>query len=211
MSSNKLIQSTTQTENETSNDKNYAKLRFKTQELESSHVKDNGSIETEDVFSSPVFTQAWIGPANTVSPLHYDNYQNLFCQVQGTKRITLFPPDVSFALHPYEGIRKNNSQIDILNPPPIFTKSDNDLKNRQMKPEKRPDLNDYTADEETCNNYDTEARISFLYHSVAVPSARTVIVNAGDMLYIPKGYWHHVQSLTTSISISFWWEKDDDF
>ncbi|ORX97698.1 Clavaminate synthase-like protein [Basidiobolus meristosporus CBS 931.73] len=31
------------------------------------------------------------------------------------------------------------------------------------------------------------------------------ILTPGDLLYIPKGYWHYVESLDTSISISFWW------
>jgi hypothetical protein len=29
---------------------------------------------------------------NTTSPLHYDDYENLLCQIRGTKEITLFPP-----------------------------------------------------------------------------------------------------------------------
>lgn len=32
------------------------------------------------------------------------------------------------------------------------------------------------------------------------------ILNAGQMLFIPKRYWHYVRSLETSFSISFWWE-----
>lgn len=29
---------------------------------------------------------------NTTSPLHYDDYENLLCQVKGDKTLTLFPP-----------------------------------------------------------------------------------------------------------------------
>ena len=32
------------------------------------------------------------------------------------------------------------------------------------------------------------------------------ILEEGEMLYIPPGYWHYVRSLTTSFSISFWWQ-----
>jgi len=30
----------------------------------------------------------------------------------------------------------------------------------------------------------------------------------GDMLYIPPGWWHECESLSTSFSVSFWWEEE---
>lgn len=32
-----------------------------------------------------------------------------------------------------------------------------------------------------------------------------VVLKPGDALLIPKGWWHHVCSLTTSFSVSYWW------
>lgn len=29
----------------------------------------------------------------------------------------------------------------------------------------------------------------------------------GEMLYIPPLFWHHVESLDVSFSVSFWWGK----
>ncbi|KAK8601927.1 hypothetical protein V6N13_058405 [Hibiscus sabdariffa] len=34
------------------------------------------------------------------------------------------------------------------------------------------------------------------------------ILEEGEMLYIPPKWWHYVRSLTTSISVSFWWSND---
>lgn len=31
------------------------------------------------------------------------------------------------------------------------------------------------------------------------------IVEEGDILYIPKNWWHYVNSLTCSFSVSNWW------
>lgn len=31
------------------------------------------------------------------------------------------------------------------------------------------------------------------------------ILGPGDMLFMPKGMWHYVRSVTTSVSINFWW------
>jgi lysine-specific demethylase 8 len=52
--------------------------------------------------------------------------------------------------------------------------------------------------------------------SVTAPDARAhpdfislpylaCMLQAGEMLYIPKKWWHHVASMTTSLSISYWW------
>ena len=32
------------------------------------------------------------------------------------------------------------------------------------------------------------------------------ILNEGECLYIPVGWWHYVRSLTVSFSVSFWWD-----
>ena len=30
-------------------------------------------------------------------------------------------------------------------------------------------------------------------------------IGPGEGLFLPRGTWHHVSSLSTSVSISFWW------
>lgn len=35
----------------------------------------------------------------------------------------------------------------------------------------------------------------------------TFVVGAGDALVIPAGVWHHVRSVTDSISVNFWWAE----
>ena len=41
----------------------------------------------------PLLTNLWLGKGATVSPLHYDEYENLLAQVRGTKELLLFPPE----------------------------------------------------------------------------------------------------------------------
>nr|XP_028944515.1 lysine-specific demethylase JMJ30-like [Malus domestica] len=33
------------------------------------------------------------------------------------------------------------------------------------------------------------------------------ILEEGDMIYIPPKWWHHMRSLTPSLSVSFWWSE----
>ena len=36
-----------------------------------------------------------------------------------------------------------------------------------------------------------------------------VVVGDGEGVYIPQGFWHYVRSLTASISVNFWWEREN--
>ncbi|EGD76490.1 hypothetical protein PTSG_12613 [Salpingoeca rosetta] len=43
----------------------------------------------------------------------------------------------------------------------------------------------------------------FPQFAAAVP--KRCVLRAGEILYIPPKYWHHVRSLTESLSVSYWW------
>jgi ribosomal protein L16 Arg81 hydroxylase len=30
-------------------------------------------------------------------------------------------------------------------------------------------------------------------------------LDPGDVIYIPRGWWHHVRTLDLSIAVNFWW------
>ncbi|MCX4244113.1 cupin-like domain-containing protein [Paraliomyxa miuraensis] len=46
----------------------------------------------------------WLGPAGTVTPLHHDTSNILFCQVHGRKRVVLAPPWTEALLRKAEGV-----------------------------------------------------------------------------------------------------------
>lgn len=50
------------------------------------------------LFGQQIAANLWIGRAGTVSRLHSDNFDNVYCQVSGTKRIHLIPPAYSSEL-----------------------------------------------------------------------------------------------------------------
>ncbi|KAF1750087.1 hypothetical protein GCK72_016633 [Caenorhabditis remanei] len=58
----------------------------------------------------------WIGPSNTVSPLHTDPRNNMFVQVNGTKLFRMVSPEDTSSVYPFDGILGNTSQVDVENP-----------------------------------------------------------------------------------------------
>jgi ribosomal protein L16 Arg81 hydroxylase len=57
---------------------------------------------------------AWIGPENTKSPLHFDPNPNLFCQITGRKYFRIYDKNENCHPHPNWKL-KNTSQVDIEN------------------------------------------------------------------------------------------------
>eukprot|EP00640_Fibrocapsa_japonica_P002774 CAMPEP_0113951568 /NCGR_PEP_ID=MMETSP1339-20121228/86917_1 /TAXON_ID=94617 /ORGANISM="Fibrocapsa japonica" /LENGTH=243 /DNA_ID=CAMNT_0000959871 /DNA_START=198 /DNA_END=930 /DNA_ORIENTATION=+ /assembly_acc=CAM_ASM_000762 len=71
----------------------------------------------------------WLGGhRGTVSPCHYDPFNNILVQIFGEKTVTLFPPHVGKWLYPAKGtLQPNTSLVDIRKPDlekyPIFEKA----------------------------------------------------------------------------------------
>ena len=113
--------------------------------------------------AKPPIRSIWLGPAETVTPLHFDWHDNLLVQIFGTKQLILYPASCTDALYPMEGVR-NASRLD-------------------------PESPDYEA---------------FPKSADVLTQRQVCVLQPGEVLYIPRCYWHHVKSLSLSASISFW-------
>ncbi|PKK45835.1 hypothetical protein CI102_10811 [Trichoderma harzianum] len=120
---------------------------------------------------------AWFGPAKTITPLHTDGYHNLLCQVVGTKYVRLYSPEETGRLRP----RGMEHGVDMSNT------SELDVGVMEGWDEDGGD------DWESIRNELKD-----------VPYWETIL-NPGDTLVIPIGWWHYVRSLSISFSVSFWW------
>eukprot|EP00993_Chasmostoma_nieuportense_P002407 NODE_3204_length_1011_cov_32.173077_g3059_i0.p1 GENE.NODE_3204_length_1011_cov_32.173077_g3059_i0~~NODE_3204_length_1011_cov_32.173077_g3059_i0.p1 ORF type:complete len:307 (-),score=89.75 NODE_3204_length_1011_cov_32.173077_g3059_i0:90-965(-) len=61
-------------------------------------------------------TQLWVGAGGQVSPLHHDHWENVLCQLQGTRTFLLFAPFQVEYLYPKPGPERYFSQLDPSNP-----------------------------------------------------------------------------------------------
>lgn len=66
-------------------------------------IPDYCTLRTSDLENiGHVSIKAWLGPKNTISPLHYDPEHNLLCQVFGRKHIILVSPADSANLYAHD-------------------------------------------------------------------------------------------------------------
>ncbi|XP_041449737.1 bifunctional peptidase and arginyl-hydroxylase JMJD5 [Drosophila obscura] len=75
-------------------------------------VPDYCTVSGAEEPPAAVDIKAWLGPAGTISPMHYDPKHNLLCQVFGSKQIILAAPKDTDNLYPHESeFLGNTSQI----------------------------------------------------------------------------------------------------
>ncbi|KAI0478752.1 hypothetical protein GGR56DRAFT_631634 [Xylariaceae sp. FL0804] len=144
---------------------------------------------------------AWLGPAGTVTPSHTDPYHNVLAQVVGRKYVRLHAPreGARMAARSGEGgvDMSNTSQLDVgvlegWDEDPAAAADDDD-----------DDENDAETEEgKAAEKAAEKARAIAAFRAAPFVDC---ILEPGDALYIPVGWWHYVRGLSVSFSVSFWW------
>lgn len=109
----------------------------------------------------------WLGPAGSLSTLHFDRADNFFVQIYGRKKWMHYAPEERQNLY-----APSPSLIDAL------------LHFSPIDPE-QPDYSKYPAFRD------------------AEPIE--TVVEPGEIIFTPAGWWHYVRSLEPSISLNFFW------
>jgi hypothetical protein len=121
----------------------------------------------------------WLGPKGTRTPLHTDPYHNIFCQVVGYKYVRLYPPEATESVYP-RGVDENGI-------------NESNTSEVEIRLDRRQSSNVAVEDADRFPMF------------LAQTNYCEVIVGPGQCLYIPTGWWHYIESLTASYSVSFWW------
>lgn len=111
----------------------------------------------------------WIGPADVVSPLHYDFFDGFLVQIQGRKRAVLFHPRESWRLYL----------------PSTFSVS--------------PHVSEVLIDGPGFPDYERFPKLREV-------EGIEVVLEPGEILYVPAGWMHQVWGLDETISVNYWWK-----
>lgn len=118
----------------------------------------------------------WIGGANSFTPIHCDPYENVYVQVVGSKRVHLFHPSVAPLLHLFSSSTSQGNTSSIPSED-VLMRSGNGA---------------------------TSLDFPSIGEALSHPDTRQTILKAGDVLYIPKGWYHCFRSLSISASVNAW-------
>lgn len=162
---------------------------------------------TEVLGAEPEAINLWIGTRHSVSTLHSDPYENVYVVLRGRKTFWLAPPGeawwyckrrfrtAQWQPQPREGHEAARTEVPVV---------------QLIKDEPPTKIPWYPVPHPEHIPEDTLARYSRLLHR---PKPYKVTVEAGDMLYLPRGWLHHVEQEEDEdglcVAVNSWFEGWD--
>ncbi|XP_006632536.3 bifunctional peptidase and (3S)-lysyl hydroxylase JMJD7 isoform X1 [Lepisosteus oculatus] len=144
---------------------------------------------SEALGKKPDAVNFWLGDSAAVTSLHKDHYENLYCVITGEKHFILIPPsDRPFI--PYE-----------LYQPATFSQGEDGT--FEVVDEQNADKVPWIPVDPLSPDYER-----YPEYRQARPLSCTV--RAGEMLFLPALWFHHVRQSHGCIAVNFWYDMEFD-
>ncbi|XP_031632331.1 bifunctional peptidase and (3S)-lysyl hydroxylase Jmjd7 [Contarinia nasturtii] len=130
----------------------------------------------------------WMGDSRSITSLHKDPYENIYCVISGYKDFILISPT------DYPFIKRSKYPLGIY-------KTENGK--IQIDPVTTGEKIEWCSIDPLNPNLEK-------FPEFKKASPITVRVNEGDILYLPSLWYHHVQQSHKCIAINFWFDMDYD-
>lgn len=151
------------------------------------------SFAEEAFDKKPDAANFWMGDERAVTSMHKDPYENIYCVVSGFKDFILIPPTdypkVPRKLYP-SAIYKTVSNEEMVIEPQINDDGDPVMIQWVAVDPLKPDFKRFPQ-----------------FRDVNMYRVR---VQAGDLLYLPSLWYHHVRQSHKNISFNFWYDMSFD-
>lgn len=168
----------------------------------------SANSEDED---TEIQTNIWFGPPWTISPLHHDPYHNVLCQVVGQKYFRLYHPRYSWRLHPRSSTEAaphlahsdratENEPSSTTSPQPAQPSTSSAAATPTINMSNTSSVDIAAMELSPSEDWDA------VYSGISKIPYVECVLQAGEALYIPIGWWHYVRSCSTGISVSYWWD-----
>ncbi|KAH7485289.1 hypothetical protein KRP22_006442 [Phytophthora ramorum] len=165
--------------------------------------------------NEPEAVNIWIGDERAVSTMHKDHYENMYCVVKGQKHFTLLPPSAVGCLYEREFSSARYRHADSPEPDEeqhlvvdlVATERFHEKypQHAAWKILSSPDKGDTPWIPVDPLNIDTKR-----YPLAATLNPIEVVVNAGEVLYLPSLWYHRAAHLCPTISVNYWHDMEFD-
>lgn len=139
-------------------------------------------------------TNIWIGMPPTYTPLHRDPNPNIFVQLAGAKHVRLLAPGAGLAI--FDRVRtqigeKGGARNAAIRGEDMMRGSEKELLERAIWGKGFESIDSEQLDMAATQNRESEVKYGY-----------EAIVNAGDGIFIPKGWWHSIKGVGDGITAS---------